>query len=454
MIENSRLRFIGVTLALCLTGVLVTSAQEWQQFRGPGARGVSDNPKLPLTWDLETNKNIQWKVPTVGRGWSSPVVTGGKIFYTAVANEGETEAAKKGLYFGGDRNRPPTGVHHWNVVCRDLQTGKLIWLREVHKGNPTAPVHIKNSFASSTPVTDGKYLYVSFGHQGTYCFDLAGKTVWSQDGVAAKMRNDWGTAASPVLHGDRLIIVDDNEQQSRLQMLDKTTGNLIWEVKRDENSNWSTPFVWENSLRTEIIVPGTGANRAYDLQGELLYQFSGNSSITIATAYAENDLLYVSSGYVLDSRKPLFAIRPGATGDITLKADQTSNDHIVWCQKNAAPYNPSSLLYQGRIYVLYDRGFIACFAARTGKEIYSRQRINGGRGFTSSPWAYRGHVFCLNEDGETFVLKAGDQYELVGRNRLGEEEMAMATPALAGEHLLVRTADYLYSIGLSPIGQK
>jgi outer membrane protein assembly factor BamB len=303
-------------------------------------------------------------------------------------------------------------------------------------------------------VTDGKYLYVSFGHQGTYCFDLAGKTVWSQDGVAAKMRNDWGTAASPVLHGDRLIIVDDNEQQSRLQMLDKTTGNLIWEVKRDENSNWSTPFVWENSLRTEIIVPGTGANRAYDLQGELLYQFSGNSSITIATAYAENDLLYVSSGYVLDSRKPLFAIRPGATGDITLKADQTSNDHIVWCQKNAAPYNPSSLLYQGRIYVLYDRGFIACFAARTGKEIYSRQRINGGRAFTSSPWAYRGHVFCLNEDGETFVLKAGDQYELVGRNRLGEEEMAMATPALAGEQLLVRTADYLYSIGLSPIGQK
>ena len=422
------------------------SAQQWEQFRGPGGRGTSDHPNLPLTWDLETKKNIEWQVRTVGRGWSSPIVTADKIFYTTVANEGETEAAKKGLYFGGDRTRPPGGVHHWNVVCRDLKTGKQIWQKEVHQGIPTAPVHIKNSYASPTPVTDGKHLFVSFGHQGLYCLDLQGNLVWSQQSIAKKMRNDWGTAASPVLYKKGIIVVDDNDQQSTLQMLDKTTGELQWQVERDEGSNWSTPYVWQNSLRTEIILPGTDANRAYDLQGKLLYEFRGNSSITIATAYSEGDLLYVSSGYILDVHKPLFAIRPGASGDITLQPNETSNDYIVWCQKQAAPYNPTTILYQSQIYVLYDRGFLGSYDAQTGQEVIPRQRINGGRSFTCSPWAYRGHLFCLNEDGETFVFKAGDSYQFVGKNVLGPEEMAMATPAMAGDRLLIRTADYLYSI--------
>ncbi len=421
-------------------------AQQWHQFRGPGSRGISESTNLPVTWDYESREGIEWEVETKGRGWSSPIITSGRIYYTTVVNDGDTEGARKGLYFGGDRSKPPAGVHHWMVVCRDLKTGKLVWTKEVHKGIPGGSIHIKNSYASETAVTDGERLYVSFGHLGVFCLNLDGKVIWERRGKDAKTRNGWGTAASPVLYKNQLFIVDDNEEQSALLALDKNSGRELWQAKRPEGSNWATPFVWENSQRTELVTPGTGMNRVYSLEGELLYEFGGNSSITIATPYAENDLLYVSSGYVLDQKKPLFAIRPGASGDITLQDRENSNEYIAWCQKQAAPYNPSTVLYDGRIYVLYDRGFFACFDARTGKEIYGKQRLNAGRAFTSSPWAYRGHIFCINEFGETYVIKAGDKFELVRKNKLHVEDMAMATPSFAGDQLIIRTAERLYSL--------
>ncbi|MBA63121.1 MAG: serine/threonine protein kinase [Planctomycetaceae bacterium] len=437
-----------VLMSLVLTQIAVNPAvaQQWHQFRGPGSRGISGNNQLPISWDYESREGIHWEVETEGRGWSSPIITSGKIYYTTVVNEGQTEDARKGLYFGGDRSKPPAGVHHWLVICRELKSGKLVWKKEVHKGIPVGSVHIKNSYASETAVTDGERLYVSFGHLGVFCLDLDGQSIWERRGKVAKTRHDWGTAASPVLYKDQLFIVDDNEEQSLLLALDKNTGKELWQAKRPEGSNWATPFVWENSRRTELVTPGTGMNRVYSLEGELLYEFGGNSSITIATPYAEDDLLFVSSGYVLDQKKPLFAIKPGASGDISLKDRETSNEYIAWCQKQAAPYNPSTVLYEGRIYVLYDRGFFACFDAKTGKEIYAKQRLNAGRAFTSSPWAYRGHVFCINEFGETYVIKAGDEFEVIGKNKLHVTDMAMATPSIADAQLIIRTAERLYSI--------
>lgn len=421
-------------------------AQQWHQFRGPGSRGISANSQLPVRWDYESREGIQWEVETEGRGWSSPIITSGRIYYTTVVNDGNTEAARKGLYFGGDRSKPPQGVHHWLVICRDLKTGNLVWKKEVHAGIPEASVHIKNSYASETAVTDGERLYVSFGHLGVFCMDLEGELIWERRGKSSQTRNGWGTAASPVLYKDQLFVVDDNEEQSTLRALNKSTGKERWQAKRPEGSNWATPFVWENSQRTELVTPGTGMNRVYSLEGELLYEFGGNSSITIATPYAEDDLLFVSSGYVLDQKKPLFAIRPGASGDISLKDRETQNEYIAWCQKQAAPYNPSTVLYEGRIYVLYDRGFFACFDAKTGKEIYGKQRLSAGRAFTSSPWAYRGHIFCINEYGETYVIRAGDKFEVTGKNKLHVTDMAMATPSIAGAQLIIRTAERLYSI--------
>jgi hypothetical protein len=204
--------------------------------------------------------------------------------------------------------------------------------------------------------------------------------------------------------------------------------------------------VWQHEERTEIVTAGTGQVRSYDLDGQLLWSLEGMSSITIATPYAANGLLYISSGYVLDRIRPVYAIRPGATGDISLSDEATSNEHIAWCQWRAAPYNPSTLVYQDRLYVLYDGGMLASYDAATGTTIYERQRIQGGRAFTASPWAYDGKIFCLNEDGVTAVVKAGDEYEWMHTNPLAEDDMGMATPAIAGNRLIIRTAARVYAI--------
>ncbi|HLJ12110.1 MAG TPA: PQQ-binding-like beta-propeller repeat protein, partial [Planctomycetaceae bacterium] len=281
---------------------------------------------------------------------------------------------------------------------------------------------------------------------GVFCYDLAGKIVWTRKLEPHATRAGWGTAASPALVEDRLFIVNDNEESSYLLALDAATGDELWRVERDERSNWSTPFVWQNNLRTELVTAGTKRVRSYDLDGNLLWELEGMSIITIGTPLADEGLLYVSSGYVLDPRRPIYAIRPGGQGDITLPPSKSSSEAIAWCQRAAAPYNPSVLAYRGRIYVLYDKGFFACFDSRTGEVIYDKQRIPNGKAFTASPWAYGGKIFCLNEYGETFVMAAGDEFKILHTNTLGEDEMCMATPAIAGERLLIRGDTRLYSI--------
>jgi outer membrane protein assembly factor BamB len=334
----------------------------------------------------------------------------------------------------------------WLVRCIDLASGETVWEKEVHRGPPKTPLHIKNTYASETPVTDGERVYACFGNVGLFCFDLEGTLQWQRDWPVRRMRANWGTAASPALHGDRLYIINDNEEQSFLEALDKRTGETVWQVPRDEKSNWSTPFVWENEQRTEIITPGSGKTRAYDLEGKVLYEFGGASSITIATPYAAHGLLYVSSGYILDPRKPLFAVRPGASGDITLGGDETTNAGVAWCQKSAAPYNPSTIVYGDLLYVLLDRGFVACYDAKTGEQKYAPQRLSGGQAYTASPWAYHGKVFFLSEYGQTAVVVAGPEFKLLHTNMLADDDMCMATPALAGGRLLIRAERRLYCI--------
>lgn len=420
------------------------AAENWPQFRGPGCLGVSQSADLPDTWS--DSKNVLWKQDVPGRGWSSPVVWGNRIFLTTVVNRGEYEKPKKGLYYGGNRSKPPQTVHLWKLLCLDLDSGKLLWEKLAHEGLPPYSMHIKNSYASETPVTDGRHVWAYFGNVGLFCYDFEGKLAWSKSLTPHKTRYDWGTAASPALHEDRLYIVNDNEERSYLTALDKLTGRQIWRVERDEKSNWSTPYVWQNELRTEIITPGTGKTRAYDLKGKLLYEFGGFSVITIATPYSKFGLLYVGSGFIMDPRRPLMAIRQGASGDISLTEGQTSSRHVAWCQPTASPYNPSTLVYGELVYSLLDRGFLACYDARSGEEIYGRQRIPNGRAFTSSPWAYGGKVFCLNEDGVTFVVRAGRSFEILHTNRLAEDDMCMATPAMVGDKLLIRTAARIYCI--------
>ncbi len=433
-------------IALCLS-VCGSHAEEpaWPQFRGPGARGVAPGDRVPLHWSA--SENVEWKTDLPGRGWSSPIVWGDSVFLTTVINQGVSEEPKKGLYFGGDRPDPPESVHQWIVCCLDLNSGTIRWQKQVHEGRPESSIHLKNSFASETAVTDGTFVYVCFGNLGLYCFDFDGRLIWERPIEPRKTRLGWGTAASPVLHDGRLYYVYDNEEASWLMALDAATGNEIWRVDRDEKSNWATPYVWQNGLRTEIVTPGTGKVRSYDLDGHLLWEFGGMSSITIATPYEYDGLLYVTSGYVGDRRRrPIFAIRPGASGDITLGDEETSNEWIQWCQKLAGPYNPSTIIYDDRLVVLYDFGFLASFDPHDGSPITPKKRIPRGRAFTASPWAGGGHIFCLNEDGVTFVLNSSDELEILHTNSLAEDDMAMATPAIVGDRLLIRTAPRLYCI--------
>jgi outer membrane protein assembly factor BamB len=227
--------------------------------------------------------------------------------------------------------------------------------------------------------------------------------------------------------------------------LNKKTGEQIWRVEREQGTNWATPYIWETGSRTEIITPGTKKVRSYDMDGKVLWEFSGMSSIAIPTPFSRHGLLYISSGYVGDQHRPVYAIKPGASGDISLKTGETSNNFIAWYQPQAGPYNPSPIVYGDFYYTLYDRGFFTCHDARTGKLVYDKVRIDPGvNAFTSSPWAFNGKIFCLSEDGDTFVIQAGGEYKLLGKNSL--DEMCMATPAIVKGSLIIRTATKLYRI--------
>ncbi|MBS1789933.1 MAG: PQQ-binding-like beta-propeller repeat protein [Acidobacteria bacterium] len=436
------IRRLLILCLFCVSTVLANAQDRWPQFRGAQSSGVAEDPKLPDKWGA--TENVAWKTDIPGVGWSSPIVWGNQVFLTSVINSGDTEPPKKGLYFGGERPIPPS-EHRWMVYAVNFQTGKILWEREVFKGIPKFSRHLKNSFASETPVTDGERVYAYFGNVGLFVFDMKGTLVWKQMFDAKKTRFGWGTAASPVVYKDKLFLVCDNDEQSFLLALDKKTGKQIWKVDREVGTNWATPYIWENGQRTELIVPATKVVRSYDLDGKVLWEFKGMSSIAIPMPFSKHGLLYITSGYVGDQHRPVYAIKPGASGDISLKEGETSNQFIAWYQRQAGPYNTSPIVYGDVYYTLLDRGFFTAHDAKTGKEVYGKQRIDPAAGaFTSSPWAYNGKIFCLSEDGDTFVIQAGSEYKLIGKNSL--DEMCMATPAIAKGSLIIRTATKLYRI--------
>ena len=430
---------------LCAALVLVAApvgAQEWGQFRGPNAAGVvADNPGLPERWSA--TENVAWRTPLPGLGWSSPIVANGLVFLTTVVSDGEIEAPEGGWYRFGEREAPQD-VHHWLVYGFDLDTGEVRWYKELHTGVPASPHHLKNTFASETPVTDGERLYVLFGNVGLYALGFDGTVLWSRDLPPAPTRNGWGTASSPVLHDGRLYLVVDNEEQSYIAALSAETGAEVWRTDRDEGSNWSTPYVWEHDGGTEIVTTGTDRVRSYDLDGRLLWELAGMSTIVIPTPIAAHGMLYLESGYIADFFRPVYAIRPGATGDISLAEGETTNEYVAWSLEQGGSYHPSPLVYGDYYYTVLDRGLMTCHDALTGEEVYGRQRIDVGQAFTASPWAYNGKIFALSEQGTTYVIEAGPDFRILAENPL--DEFTMATPAILDDSLIIRTAEAVYRI--------
>ncbi|MEM9645499.1 MAG: PQQ-binding-like beta-propeller repeat protein [Planctomycetota bacterium] len=450
MTENRKFLAFGLVVVLAWSPVTADDGNgDHTRFRGRDATGVApDNADLPVNWSR--SENVAWAVDVPGQGWGSPIVVGDLVFVTSVVADEENIAPSKGLYLGKGVRDPAKGIHHWMVHCLDLRSGREIWKREAHTGRPVVPRHPKSSYAAETPATDGQRLYVLFGDLGLYCFGFSGELIWKQMIEPKKTNLDYGAAASPVVHDGQVIVVYDNLESSWIASFDTETGRQRWRKRRDETHSWATPFVWDNELRTEIVVPGQRRNRSYSLNGEELWGFDGDMSVlVIPSPFAAHGLCYVSSGYVGDAHRPTFAIKPGAQGDF-LKTDGDSggdfatSEFIEWYQPQASPYNTTQLVYGDYLYTVYDQGFMTCHHAKTGELVYGKKRFSPKGSFTSSPWAYGGKVFCLNEDGLTYVIKAGEQFEVLETNEL--DELCIATPSVSGPYLLVRTLTKVYCL--------
>lgn len=448
---------LAYLLSILFVNATETVAQDnqWEKFRGPNAGAVPDDPRLPDVWS--DTKNVIWKQSVPGLGWSSPVVWNDRIFLTSAVSTDAEAVPVPGLYDEHD-HISANGMHRWMVYALNFDDGKILWERELFRELPELRRHIKNSYASETPVTDGEHLFVYFGSVGLIAaLDMSGDVIWTKNIGSFNTLIELGTAASPALHGDRLFIVNDNTTASFMVALDKHTGRELWRIDREERgNNWSTPVVWENRIRTEIVTVGTDGVRSYDLDGQLLWELYGMSNLTTPSPFIANGLVYISSGYPGGALRPVYAIHPGAEGDISLWADEdaswstrfpgnrVSSEYVAWAYPLLGTYNTSALVYRGQYYTLLDRGLLIAHDAQTGQEIYGRQRLKVGSGFSASPWGYNGKVFALSEAGDTYVIKAGEEFEIVHTNSLNE--MTLATPAIVRGNLFIRTQSALYRI--------
>ena len=458
-----------VCLLLLASPAVYGNDAAWPQFRGPDSNPVGAHARLADRWSK--TENVEWSREIPGRGWSSPIVTGERVYVTAVTTEGKSKPPQTGTEYSNeyaaelmkqglpmeqvveklkarDIELPHEVTLHYFLYCLNLKTGEVEWRKEFHTGKPPGGRHRKNSFTSESPVTDGKFVYVYVANLGLWAFDLKGKQVWATPLEAHPIYLDFGTGSSPALAGNLLVIVNDNQQQQHIAAFDRRTGKQVWRTNRDiggktqpiQRSGWATPFIWRNALRTEIVTVGPDVAISYDLAGKELWRLSGMAITPVPMPFAYGGLLYIDGG----RRKPLFALRPGAAGDISLKEGQTSNEFVAWSQPRGGTYLPTPVAYEGAIYALTETGILTRFDAKTGEMTYQTRIDPAAANFTTSPWAYNGKLFCLSEEGQTFVIAAGEKFQLLHVNEL--DEMALASPALVGERLLIRTESRLYSI--------
>jgi len=460
-----------VIASLFLVAVAFAGDPEWPGFRGPSSNPSATSSDLPDRWSKTSN--IEWSATLPGLGWSSPIVAGRNIFLTTVTTDGKAKQPQAGANYSNDYvaelskqgltdeevterlnardfELPGEVGLHYLLYSIDLYSGKINWTREFHSGHPPGGRHRKNSFCSETPVTDGKRVYVYINNLGLFAYDLDGNKVWNTPLENFPTIYDFGTASSPTLVDGLIVVVNDNEKQQFIAAFDKNTGKQVWRTNRsihmqgsDRQTGWSSPYVWRSPGRTEIVTIGPGIAISYDLEGKELWRLGGMSVAPIPSPFAYDGLLYLNGG----AAKALAAVKPGASGDLTTPDGAKLSDFVAWLQPKAGTYLPTELAYEGGLYVLTHTGILTRFDAKTGAQSY-KARIGEGGDFTSSPWGYNGEIFCMNEEGMTFVIRAGVKYELLRSNDL--DEMALATPALVGDRLILRTENHLYSIRNAP----
>ena len=424
-------------------------AQNWPQFRGPGASGVADGKPLPDRFDVSKGENIRWSTPIPGIAVSSPVIWDDQLFVTtAISSDPSRAKFRHGLY-GDVEPSDDTGKHQWKVYSLDKNTGKILWERVAHEGEPKTKRHPKSSQASCTPVTDGKVVVAHFGSEGLHAFDLKGKPLWKVDlgklnaGWFFDPDYEWGVASSPVIWRDLVIVQADIQKDSYLAAFRLKDGKLAWKTMRDEIPSWGTPTVFDDARRPEIITHATKFIRGYDpASGKELWRLSGNSEITTPTPLLWNRTFVVTNGY--RGVQPIYVIKAGAAGDITLKEGEPSNEHIPWSHKRGGPYTPTPVIYGDILYILQNQGVLSAYDMKSGSRLY-QQRVGNGGSYSASPVAGDGKIYLPSEDGDVYVVKAGPKYELLGHGTLGE--VVMATPAISDGTLYVRSMQKLWAIG-------
>jgi outer membrane protein assembly factor BamB len=440
-------RFLYSFLCIILI-VSCATAQNWPSFRGPNATGVVEGRTMPVKWDAEKSSGILWKMPVPGLAHSSPVVWGDKVFITTAISTEQKPETRFGLY-GDVAPVKENAKHTWKVFCLDKQTGKVLWERTAYEGVPKVKRHPKATHASSTPATNGKQFVALFGSEGLYCYDLNGKLLWKQDlgvldaGWFYDPDYQWEHASSPIIYKNLVIVQADLQKNSFIAAYDLKTGKLAWKTAREEIPSWGTPTVYEGKTRAELITNGTKAVRGYDpMTGKELWRLSPNSEITTPTPFVALDLIFVTSGY--RPMQPIYAIKPGASGDISLKDGKETNEFIVWSKSRGGPYMPTPLVYQELLYVCSNNGVVTAYNARTGERVYQQRLADKGGAFTASPVASDGKIYLSSEDGEIFVVKAGSKHELLAINPVGE--VIMATPAISDGILFVRGINHVFAV--------
>jgi outer membrane protein assembly factor BamB len=410
----------------------------WSQWRGPLGTGVATHADPPTVWSESDGTNVRWRTAIPGRGHSTPIVWGNRVFLTTAIAVGDALPPRPSTAPGNHDNLAVTHRHQFVVLAINRIDGKILWQKNVNEALPREQGHRTGSLASSSPVTDGEFLFAQFGSFGLYCLDLDGKLIWKQDFGPLQSLHGHGEGSSPALHGNTLIVNCDHEGQSFVAALDKRTGQALWKVERDEVTSWATPIVVEHAGKTQVIISGTSRVRGYDLvTGKVLWECGGLSANVVASPVAADGMVFAGSSY---DKRALLAIRlEGAAGDIT------GTDRIAWSRFRGTPYVPSPLLYDGALYFLtHYQGVLTRVDAKSGEERPGAYRLNGIGNIYSSPVAASGRIYITDLDGTTAVLSAGEIPRVLALNRLSDS--IAASPALAGRDLFLRGERFLYCL--------
>jgi hypothetical protein len=441
-----RFRIVLTAFACVFAGVSL-SAQHWPAFRGANAAGVADGTPTAVKWNVATNQNVAWKTPVPGVAVSSPIVWGDRVFVSTAISSDPNQSIRTGFY-GDVEPVKDSSKHTWRLLALDKKSGKVLWDKIAYEGVPKTKRHPKSSQASATPVTDGRHVIVSFGSEGLYAYDFDGKLLWQKDlgvlnaGWFFDPDYEWGFASSPIIYRNMVIVQCDIQRDSFIAAFDTGTGKEIWRTGREEIPSWSTPTIFEANGKAELVTQATTFTRGYDpMTGKELWKYSGNSEIAIPTPIVGPGVVVITNGY--RGVQPIVALKPGATGDITLQNNATKSDFVSWSTKRGGPYIPTPLIYGDQLYVL-NNGVLTSYKVATGEQVYQKRLGGTGGSFSASPVAADGKIYCSSEDGDVYVIKAGPEYEELAKNAIGE--VLMATPAISDGLIIFRGLKNVYAI--------